>query len=63
MKKTNLKSFCPKDWRIGQFLFNFLAWLREKGVPGDPCDRLADTFHLSDKEFEDLLNEFSKLEK
>ena len=49
----------PKDLRKGQFMFNFLEWLRnEKGISGNQNARLADSFHLSDDEWDKYLKEF-----
>ena len=54
----------PKSWRKGQFLFNFLEWLRtEKSVPSNQSDRLADTFHISDEDFDKYYDEYIKLLK
>ena len=40
----------PKDWRIGQTMFNFLEWLHvEKKIPENQCVRMADPFHISDE--------------
>ena len=57
--QVNLKNLCPKDWRIGQLLFNFGEWLATvKGHPTNQSYRMADMFHLSDKEFERLFEEY-----
>ena len=49
----------PDGWRKGQTIFNFLEWLRvEKGVGGNQNERLADPFHLSDKEWDKYWKEF-----
>jgi hypothetical protein len=56
-----IKINIPKNWRRGQFLFNFLEFCKTKGVSGNQNVRLADTFHLSDDEFEGLLKEFTDL--
>jgi len=48
----------PDDWRKGQFAFDFLEFLRVKGVPTGQNARLADTFHISDKEWDKYLEEF-----
>ena len=50
----------PKGWRTGQTIFNFLEFCQQKGVNGNQNARLADTFHLSDEEFDRLLEEFNK---
>lgn len=58
-------------WRKGQFLFNFLAWLKtEKGYdtdvvamqPSGPVmssGRMADPFHISDEEMKNLVKEYA----
>lgn len=51
----------PKGWRTGQYIFNLLEFMKSKGVPGNQNERLADTFHISDKRFEELQKEFDKL--
>ena len=40
------------DWRFGQLMFNFLAWLAKK------TDR--DYFHIEDDEMSELLDGFFK---
>ena len=46
-------------WRKGQLIFNFLEWLRnEKGISGNQNARLADSFRLSDDEWDKYLKEF-----
>jgi len=58
----NLKP--PTSWRKGQTIFNFLEWLRiEKGFNGNQSVRMADPFHLSDKEFDKYIKEYNKLIK
>lgn len=61
----------PKGWRIGQFMFNFLEWLRtDKGYAGevhealsfcahgdDEC-RMADPFHIPDEDWIRLMDEY-----
>jgi len=48
-----------QDYRKGQFIFNFLEWLAvDKGVNKSQNSRLADTFHLSDKEFDEYYEEY-----
>ena len=52
----------PKDFRKGQTIFDFLEWLKvEKGMEGNQNYRLADTFHISDKEFDVYLKEYNSL--
>lgn len=49
----------PKSWRTGQTIFNFLEWLSvTKGLT--PCNqqRMVDPFYFSDKELDELYNEF-----
>jgi len=48
----------PKGWRKGQFIFNFLEFLRTKGLSTNQSYRLADTFHLGDGEWDKYLEEF-----
>ena len=61
MPNKSIKIEIPKDWRIGQFIFNFLEWLADKGyAPRDNVARLSDPFHLSDNE---LLNYWKKFLK
>lgn len=50
----------PYGWRYGQFIFNFLEWLKDKGYDGGQSNRLADTFHIPNEEFEKLLEEYEK---
>lgn len=50
-----------KHWRTGQYLFNLLEFMKENGVSGNQNDRLADTFYISDEEFEELEKEFLKI--
>ena len=58
----NLKK--PKDWRTGQTIFNFLEWLLVNGhAPANQNERLADTFHIQDKEMDKLMEEYNKLYK
>lgn len=49
----------PSNWRIGQTIFNFLEWLKDKkGINGSQNIRLADPFHLSDENIEKYYEEF-----
>lgn len=51
----------PKGWRKGQTVFNFLWWLHDtKGYSQEigAGGRMADPFHISDKEFDELYAEF-----
>lgn len=57
-KKTKMN--VPKNWRQGQFIFNFLEWLNLKGVPTNQSDRMADPFYLSDYEWFKYLEEYQK---
>lgn len=51
----------PPQWREGQTLFNFQSWLLENNhAPANQNHRLADIFHLSDKELNELYKEFLK---
>ena len=45
-------------------MFNFLEWLvREKGVKTGQNSRLADTFHLQDKDWNKYWKEWTQLYK
>lgn len=49
----------PTGWREGQTIFNFLEWLKDmKGVLPNQNARMADPFHLSDKEWNAYYSEF-----
>ena len=63
----------PKGWRKGQTIFNFLGWLKtEKGYSPEflmgkeeeedslATGRMADPFHIPDKELDELFMEFLK---
>ena len=51
----------PKDWRKGQFIFNFLEWLRiNKGFAGIQSSRMADPFNIDDKQFDEYYKEYSE---
>lgn len=50
----------PKDWRKGQMIFNFLEYCLNHGVPSNQNSRLADTFHLPDKDYDKLWSDFCK---
>jgi hypothetical protein len=52
----------PEGWRDGQMIFNFLEFCKKEGVSGNQNDRLADTFFLSDDEYNKLWNAFCKKE-
>ena len=46
-------------WRKGQTIFNFLEWLKvEKSVSGNQNARLADPFHVPDKDWDKHWGEF-----
>lgn len=64
--ETKLLLKIPKDWRIGQTIFNFLAWLNreeEHQIKDLFClsDRMYDPFHFSDTEFKTKYKEFINL--
>lgn len=44
--------------RLGQTMFNFGQFLAENGVPTNQSCRMADPFHLTDKEFKEYFKEF-----
>lgn len=49
----------PKGWRKGQMLFNWLEWLLSHGGYANQAgSRCADTFHMSDEEFDSKWKEF-----
>lgn len=57
LSAMNIKK--PKSWRKGQTIFNFFEWLntdKEYGTNQSP--RMADTFHIPDKEFDKLWKEY-----
>jgi len=56
--KNEITIKIPKGIRKGQFIFNLLEFLRIKGVETNQNTRLADTFFLSDKEWDKYLEEF-----
>lgn len=68
--KSNLNIKVPRGWRKGQTIFNFLWYLRECGydtevVGWNPngtlqhsVGRMADPFHIGDKELEKYYREF-----
>lgn len=58
---SEIKLKIPRGWREGQTIFNFLEFCQAKGVHRNQNARLADTFHLSDEEFDKLLEEFNKV--
>lgn len=48
--------------RKGQFIFNFLEWLkRVKQLDSDKHNRMADPYYLDDKMFDKYLSEFYSL--
>ena len=50
--ENSIKFNIPQSWRIGQFIFNFLEWLGQKGyAPLAWSPRMGDPFHLSDDDF------------
>lgn len=49
------------EQRIGQQIFNFLEWLYlYKDISTNQCGRIADTFHISDKELVKYWKEYNK---
>jgi len=59
-----LELIIPRNWRKGQTLFNFLEWLQEeKEIHTNQSQRLADTFHVDDKEMDKYIKEYNKLNK
>ena len=56
---NNIKT--PENWRKGQTVFNFLEWLAaNKGYPYNQSMRMVDPFHIPDKEWDKLVEEFNK---
>lgn len=50
-----------KGLRKGQFVFNFLEWLKfEKKYDTNQQTRMADPFHIPDQEWDILMAEFMK---
>lgn len=50
----------PKDLRLGQVIFDFLAWLRiYEDVAQDEDSRMADPFYLSDERIIDLWHKYT----
>jgi hypothetical protein len=48
--------------RKGQFMFNFLEWLRlSKGYLINQSERMADPFHIPDDEWDKLMEEYEKI--
>lgn len=58
MKSKNITK--PKDWRIGQTIFNFLEFLTANGYGNGQCQRMADPFHIPDEELEKYYKLFLK---
>jgi len=50
----------PKSWRKGQTIFNFLEFLMSRGYNSNQSYRMADPFHISDEELDELWGEFIK---
>lgn len=51
----------PKNWRKGQTIFNFLAWIkRVKQMTGPigECGAMIDPFYIPDKQWDELYREF-----
>ena len=54
-----LRGNIPKDWRIGQFIFNFLEWLGQKGyAPLTWSSRMGDPFNINDDKFIEYWQEY-----
>lgn len=61
MGETGIALMVPKDWRNGQAMFNFLAWLFMTGrTPNDQSHRMGDPFNLSDDQWNIYWQEFLK---
>lgn len=59
--KTNSIIIQADEQRIGQKIFNFLSWLHtEKDIDTNQCGRIADPFHISDKEMIKYWIEYNK---
>ena len=50
----------PKDWRKGQTIFNFLAWLTEKGyaTPNPKRIDMADPYYIGDEAWDRYYKKF-----
>lgn len=64
-KSTFWKSGTPNvemevvpGWRKGQTIFNFLEYLKGEGHPTKQSDRMADPFHIPNKELDRLYADF-----
>ncbi|MCP6727341.1 MAG: hypothetical protein KJI69_05030 [Patescibacteria group bacterium] len=62
IKKEEMGNEVPKGWRKGQFIFNFLEWLRIRqagqGIFTECGGRMADPFHISDEEWDSRIEEY-----
>ena len=54
----NILSEKPKELREGQTVFVFLEWLSKMGYDTEQSHRMADPFHISDKELKKLYKKF-----
>lgn len=49
----------PKDFRLGQIVFNFLEWLnKQHEIDTDGESRMADPFYLSDDRMIELWHQY-----
>lgn len=46
--------FYPNQWRLGQFLSNFISWCRTKKL-------IDDIFYIEDDQLKELMAEFASL--
>jgi len=61
-KQKEQKEKIPKGWRKGQTIFNFLAWLTQKGYGNPNPHRLdmADPYYITDEDWDKWYQEFLK---
>ena len=51
----------PQNWRMGQTVFNYLDWLGQKGYCSlNQSQRMANSFYLSDEDWDKYYEEFLK---
>jgi len=51
----------PKGWRKGQFIFNFLEWIKIQYYHDkSKTTRMIDPFYITDEQFDKYYNEYIK---
>ena len=62
VKNSNMKSFTitiPKDFRLGQTLFEFLSWMRTyEDIAQEEDSRMADPYYLTDDRMIELWHKY-----